>query len=370
MTFASRRRFLVQEPGDALDVDVLPDTFEYIELRDDNADLETLGFSLSWRANVHPMVTALPPELSVAHLPVTLQCGDEVIEVNSVNVAQLDLPEVAGMLRKRPLRVLLRRRCGTSGHQLTTANSLNLPGRWEPKEKMWVREWAVRCGGRLGKDMHVEVLEDPWSSDTTGCNFIWPASLALARFMELLAVEQGWGDGGTVTPRVVELGAGCGLVALTAAALGACVIATERHASMQTLQQSLARNQSQVPVSAAVLEWGASASNTGSQLQMADLVLASDVTFSDELLEPLAVTLVELLQRGSTCCWLAHDDSSKPGCWRQRERFFGPVCKGYGLVVNEKLSASAVVGQRWASEHIWLYKLTKEVPILDLNSCD
>merc|ERR1712008_346094 len=103
---------------------------------------------------------------------------------------------------------------------------------------------------------------------------------------------------------------------------------------------------------------------------MADLVLASDVTFSDDLHQQLAATLVDLLQGdGTTCCWVAHDDSSKPGCWRERERFFGPVCQGHELVVSRKLSASAAVGEQWASEHIWLYQLTRKVPILDLNSC-
>lgn len=367
--------FLVQEPGNVLDIDSPSETFQYVELRGDSADLEANGYSLSRKANLYPMVTTLPPKALVAHLPVAVQCGDEVIEVNSIDVSQLDLSEVVGMLKQRPLRVLFRRSYDTGGHELTATSSLNLPGRWEPAEKMWARGWLVRRCGNLDKDVHVEVLEDPMNSDTTGCNFIWPASLALARFVELLAVEQGWGNaasnGGTVSPLVVELGSGCGLVALTAAALGARVTATERRASMQTLQRSLSRNRIQIPVSAAVLEWGVSGSSGGNDLPMADLVLASDLTFSDELHQQLAVTLVELMPAGgTTCCWLAHDDSSKPGCWRQREHFFGPVCQGHGLVVSRKLNASAAVGHRWASKDVWIYQITREVPVLDLNSCD
>ncbi|KXS11349.1 hypothetical protein M427DRAFT_60764 [Gonapodya prolifera JEL478] len=109
---------------------------------------------------------------------------------------------------------------------------------------------------------------------------------------------------------VLELGAGCGLLALTCAALGAKrVVATDttrvvsrlRKNVEMNLESSLHNGGSKMPVTeVAILNWGEAIPPTlVGHNDAIDLILATDVIFDPTLISPLVVTLDSIIQCGA-----------------------------------------------------------------------
>lgn len=108
---------------------------------------------------------------------------------------------------------------------------------------------------------------------------------------------------------MLELGAGCGLVGLVFAALGATVLLTDLPNVMALLEQNIALNKSAVQVGGGTVQcceliWGVTlVSSLGQGWACPDLVVAADVVYHRELFDPLLISLRSL---GSKANLLAH----------------------------------------------------------------
>ena len=123
-------------------------------------------------------------------------------------------------------------------------------------------------------------------SQSTGAA-VWAGGLALARYME------GLGPGFWAGKRVVELGAGTGLASITAALLGATVVATDGDAQVLTLasanaQDNLGSGGAAASFSTATLTWGRPLPPA---LLGADVVVGADLTYRRDAWPALVQTL-------------------------------------------------------------------------------
>ena len=130
---------------------------------------------------------------------------------------------------------------------------------------------------------------------------VWDAGLVLAHFLATPAMRTVLAS----QPRVVELGSGTGIVAISAAALGAHAIATDLATALPLLEHNIVQNKSAFDTAggscaAEVLCWG---EPPPEHLRSPDFVLASDCIFAKELVEPLIRTLRYL------CCASSSADS-------------------------------------------------------------
>jgi predicted nicotinamide N-methyase len=131
--------------------------------------------------------------------------------------------------------------------------------------------------------------------------FVWASSSVLADVTtELLATDGGAAD-------VVELGAGCGLASLAAAAAGATVLATDLVPdALRLLEHNAAANGA--VLATARLDWSSAADQaavavrlqdgkTGAadQLQRRRLVVGADILFASWTVRPVLATMAALL---------------------------------------------------------------------------
>ena len=157
----------------------------------------------------------------------------------------------------------------------STSSALGAP----PPEQLSTRRWRS-----------LRIAEDP-SGSLSGGNgaTVWDSALVLAR----LAADGELGDWDGA--RVLELGAGCGLVACALATLGARVTATERRIALPLLERNVEANAaafSSGSVDVAELDWAApGALGTFDRVVGTDLVFASNADVHDALADLLA-TLV------------------------------------------------------------------------------
>ncbi|VAI00272.1 unnamed protein product [Triticum turgidum subsp. durum] len=141
------------------------------------------------------------------------------------------------------------------------------------------------CGRRIS--LHQQPSSFRGASGVTGA-VVWDSAVVLAKFLEHAA------DAGLLSvrgARAVDLGAGCGLVSAVAALLGARVLATDLPDRVRLLRKNLEENVGDGG-SAAVAElvWG-----DGYELDPPpELVLGSDVVYSEEAVGDLLATLCRL----------------------------------------------------------------------------
>jgi predicted nicotinamide N-methyase len=140
-----------------------------------------------------------------------------------------------------------------------------------------------------------QILGEGAAQDETG-GFIWAASHVLARWLQL--AEAPPLDGA----RVLELGAGCGLVGLAVAASGraASVALTDLHAAtLANLRRNARLNEAAAgwrPPAVGALDWGAPA--TWPPAGSVDLALGADLIYDDGMAAGLAPVLAHALRRG------------------------------------------------------------------------
>lgn len=135
--------------------------------------------------------------------------------------------------------------------------------------------------------------------DTTGF-FVWPAARALSAYLakhpELVRGK-----------RVVELGAGPGLVGLAAAALGASeVVLTDLSGTMPLLQRNVELNAELCPQTRAVeLRWGAR-EGPGAELAGFDVVIGCELIYrlGAEVYEALVESMVKLAGSDGVCLFV------------------------------------------------------------------
>ncbi|WOL05382.1 protein N-lysine methyltransferase METTL21A isoform X2 [Canna indica] len=146
------------------------------------------------------------------------------------------------------------------------------------------------CGHRL------TILQSPSSMSTPGVTgaVMWDSGIVLGKFLEHAF------DSGTLSlhgKRVVELGAGCGLVGCIAALLGADVILTDLPDRLKLLKKNVDVNvgEGNKRGSARVteLEWGDDLDDEFFD-PVPDIVLGSDVVYSEGAVEDLLTTLKQI----------------------------------------------------------------------------
>ncbi|KAK9830124.1 hypothetical protein WJX72_009898 [[Myrmecia] bisecta] len=124
---------------------------------------------------------------------------------------------------------------------------------------------------------------------------VWDSSIVMAKYFERWAGEfRG--------KRCLDLSAGCGLVGIVLARLGADVTATDLGPNLTLLAANFAANAAGTSHRVAELRWG---EHVASVQPPYDVVVACDVMYIEEAAAPLLATL-RALSDGSTAICVAH----------------------------------------------------------------
>ncbi|KAM4859714.1 protein-lysine methyltransferase METTL21C [Thomomys bottae] len=131
---------------------------------------------------------------------------------------------------------------------------------------------------------------------------VWPAALSLCQYLEEHTEELKLRDA-----KVLEIGAGPGLVSIVASILGAQVTATDLPDVLGNLQYNLLRNTlahtAHVP-EVRELVWGDELDHKWPKAAFYyDYVLASDVVYHHYFLDKLLITMGHLCQPGTVLLW-------------------------------------------------------------------
>ncbi|XP_062866486.1 uncharacterized protein LOC134329221 [Trichomycterus rosablanca] len=139
------------------------------------------------------------------------------------------------------------------------------------------------------------------SFDSHGA-IIWPASLALCRYLDVNRETLDLTD-----KAVLEIGAGTGLVSIVASLLGSWVTATDLPDVLGNLRSNLCRNtrgRCRYTPQAAALLWGYNLEQTFPRsVYRYDYVLAADVVYHHDFLAELLATMRHFCQPGTTLIW-------------------------------------------------------------------
>ncbi|XP_009425476.4 protein-lysine methyltransferase METTL21C [Pan troglodytes] len=131
---------------------------------------------------------------------------------------------------------------------------------------------------------------------------VWPGATALCQYLEEHAEELNFQDA-----KILEIGAGPGLVSIVASILGAQVTATDLPDVLGNLQYNLLKNTLQCTAhlpEVKELVWGEDLDkNFPKSAFYYDYVLASDVVYHHYFLDKLLTTMVYLSQPGTVLLW-------------------------------------------------------------------
>ncbi|KAG2783795.1 hypothetical protein JG687_00001534 [Phytophthora cactorum] len=211
------------------------------------------------------------------------------IEVYDQKQQQFALLEELSQLRGRRSRLSV---------TLTNADAL-LPGRTCLALPSRIFGFDVAAGDKFAIDGRVVYIGEVGNSGKGTGLTTWDGSVVLAKYLEHQRRSDITGS------RVVELGAGTGLVGISAALLGA------RHVTLSDLAYvvdnlaknvaetmklaAIARRPIESDVSTQVLDWF----NPPTDLGDIDFLLASDVVWVEELIPPLVGTFATLLRHST-----------------------------------------------------------------------
>lgn len=171
---------------------------------------------------------------------------------------------------------------------------------------------------------------DTWSG-------VWPCALAMAEWVADNPVIKDC--------RVVELGAGTGLVGLTASATGAAhVVLTDLPEALDGLKANAAMNSKHdAEVEVKQLCWGSQEDLDA--IGTVDVVLAADVDYDLDNHEPLAKTIQGFLLRNrSARCFLAQELR-----WKDVQHWFNESLESQGLCVDKTALPAT---------DLWLYEIS------------
>jgi len=228
---------------------------------------------------------------------------------------------------------------------ITGWESLRFPGVYDQKARMYRRCWTANPSERGATfSLFEDVPDDP--NLCGGEMTIWPAALVLARYIEQVLSRS------IRRKRVVELGAGAGLVSMTASLCGATVIATEKEDSMDFLIKNLKANENRVNVQPEVLRWGTEGSLGSKHREKFDFIFGSDITYDKNLHEALCETMANLSEK-QTVIYLCHDHESTPDCLQSLNAFKKTVVK-QGVFHFSCIDASLFVPQHYQKNNVSL----------------
>ncbi|KAI7811420.1 hypothetical protein IRJ41_016433 [Triplophysa rosa] len=164
--------------------------------------------------------------------------------------------------------------------------------------------WTPSVLSSIGKDIYYFAGHEIniWESLDSFGSIIWPAALALCRYLESNRETVDLHD-----KAVLEIGAGTGLVSIVSSLLGAWVTATDLPEVLGNLRSNLSRNtrgRSRYTPQAAELSWGCKLDKTfPHSVYKYDYVLAADVVYHHDFLAELLVTMRHFCQPGTTLIW-------------------------------------------------------------------
>ncbi|XP_068171987.1 EEF1A lysine methyltransferase 3-like [Antennarius striatus] len=137
-------------------------------------------------------------------------------------------------------------------------------------------------------------IRQEFGADLGVAALVWDAALQLCRYLEEQPVDLGG-------KRVIELGAGTGVVGILSARLGAIVTLTDLPLALRQLQTNVSNNTPfsgwpTSPPTVLPLSWGEDHSNFSSDW---DLVLCADIIYLPETYPLLMETLAHLCKNGA-----------------------------------------------------------------------
>ena len=168
---------------------------------------------------------------------------------------------------------------------------------------------------KAGASTELEILQDPSGSLGGGHGAtVWDSAIVLAGHLVLAGQSGGQGKHTCRGKRVLELGAGCGLVGLAASTLSASeVVLTDLPRELKLLRRNVEHNKLRKPgreclVSVAELDWedvcrcGDSADVKGTF----DLILGADIMYDRSIATALAAT-IRMFSSHDTVVLIAHE---------------------------------------------------------------
>ncbi|KAM9567258.1 protein-lysine methyltransferase METTL21C isoform 1-T1 [Guaruba guarouba] len=167
-----------------------------------------------------------------------------------------------------------------------------------------LQSWAPRVSHYFDKEHytyvgHQIVIQE--SIEHFGA-VVWPAALALSQYLESNQEQFNLKD-----KKVLEIGAGTGLVSIVACILGAYVTATDLPEVLENLSYNISKNTQNMNMhkpEVRKLVWGEGL-NEDFPLSTYhyDFILASDVVYHHAALEPLLATMVYFCKPGTVLLW-------------------------------------------------------------------
>ena len=145
-------------------------------------------------------------------------------------------------------------------------------------------------------DMRIRIEEEVGS--LTGCR-IWDTCVLMAKYFEAQYGDGGPLEGGLVGKRILELGAGAGLLGCVLSALGARVTVTEQPPLMALLRRNIESNGFGAVCDARELTWG-STDLTSFCKTPYDMIVGSDILLHARLAPQLFGVLSDLMVRRET----------------------------------------------------------------------
>uniref|UniRef100_A0A8D0GHT6 Methyltransferase 21C, AARS1 lysine n=1 Tax=Sphenodon punctatus TaxID=8508 RepID=A0A8D0GHT6_SPHPU len=131
---------------------------------------------------------------------------------------------------------------------------------------------------------------------------VWPGALALCQYLESNQQEIDLKD-----KKVLELGAGTGLVSIVASLLGAYVTATDLPAVLENLKFNISKNMQNMNVhktEVRKLVWGEDLDqNFPKSKYHYDFIVATDVVYHHAALDDLLTTMAYFGQPGTVLLW-------------------------------------------------------------------
>lgn len=220
---------------------------------------------------------------------------------------------------------------------LSGVRCLSKEGVYWMSRHRWKRLYLMRSGIQL-----ILVEDVPESG---GQNCIWAAGLVMGRYLEDIRIAASIRG-----RRVLELGAGCGLTSMVAAALGAEVYSTEQDSCLPYLQYNLALNPD-ITVNARRLHW-----TYGFNEERFDVILGCDITYDLSWIDGILQTFDKCLSE-SGLCYVCHDDDSCPMSPEAVKRFLGAAATNRFEVAEVDYSAS--IEPPFRSPTVRMWKLTR-----------
>ncbi|XP_072545528.1 protein N-lysine methyltransferase METTL21D [Salminus brasiliensis] len=159
------------------------------------------------------------------------------------------------------------------------------------------------------------------SKGDVGC-VVWDAAIVLSKYLETEQFSHSQaGPSAWSCKRMVELGAGTGVVGIMAASLGANVTVTDLEDLQPLLELNIRKNQDLIStgsVTAKVLKWG---DDVADFLPHPDYILMADCIYYEQSVEPLVETL-KLLSGPETCIFCCYEERTVGVNPEVERRFF------------------------------------------------